>query len=45
MYIRKVFKVPVKIHSTNMLALTFTISHGHSNWSAKIAITGYNLLQ
>ena len=38
--IRKAFVVPNKIHRTNMLALTYTISQGISKWSAKIVITG-----
>ena len=38
---RNVFRVPVKIHQTNKIALTYTISHGIHNWSAKIAITGW----
>ena len=40
LFTRKAFKLPNKIHRTNMLAVTYTISQGISKWSAKIVITG-----
>ncbi len=41
--LRNSFRVPVKIHQTNKIALNYTISHGIHNWSAKIEITGWHV--